>query len=60
MSDKVALFLFWAKWSHPCRLMRPIYEKQAADTPEVEFYSVDVEDHQKIARTITTPGVCFN
>jgi thioredoxin 1 len=37
------IFKFSAKWCGPCRTIQPFYEKLAKETPNMQFYHVDVD-----------------
>ena len=47
--SKAVIVDFTASWCPPCRMIAPIFEKMAEDTPEVEFVKVDVDDNQEVA-----------
>ena len=40
---------FWATWCGPCRMMAPIVEELAAETPDVVFAKLDVDENPDIA-----------
>jgi thioredoxin 1 len=45
---------FNAKWCPPCRQIEPTVEKLAEETPEVKFYSLDVDE---VAEVATSEGI---
>ena len=45
----LALVDFWATWCGPCRMMAPIVEELAAETEDVTFAKLNVDDYGEIA-----------
>ena len=40
---------FWATWCGPCRMVAPIVEELASETPDVTFAKVDVDENPDAA-----------
>ena len=48
ITDNDIVFVdFWASWCGPCRMFAPVYEKAAAEHPDIVFAKVDTEAEQK-------------
>jgi len=45
---------YTAQWCAPCKTLAPIVEKLAADFPDVEFKTIDIDDNPEEA---TAAGV---
>ena len=48
---------FKAAWCNPCRMLAPIVEKAAAQNPDVEFISVDVDLEPDLATKMKVRAV---
>ena len=48
-SASIAIIDFWAPWCGPCRSFAPIFEKVAAENPDILFGKVNTEEEQQIA-----------
>lgn len=55
-SHDVVLADFYADWCGPCRMIEPVVETLAADTPAL-VAKVDVDANQQLARTYGVRGV---
>eukprot|EP00980_Cylindrotheca_fusiformis_P004900 scaffold1041_cov121-Cylindrotheca_fusiformis.AAC.5 len=40
---------FTASWCPPCKMIAPIFEKMAEETPSIEFVKIDVDDNSEVA-----------
>ncbi|MEU2060586.1 thioredoxin family protein [Streptomyces sp. NPDC013455] len=47
--NEFVLIDFWAPWCPPCRQFAPVYEKAAADNPDLLFGKVDTEAQPELA-----------
>jgi thioredoxin 1 len=48
-SAPIAIIDFWAPWCGPCKSFAPIFEKVAAENPDILFGKVNTEEEQQIA-----------
>lgn len=62
-SEALTVVDFSATWCMPCRMLKPILERTSSKMTDVEFYNVDIDDCEEIAkryRIFSVPTVvCF-
>ena len=64
ISDKsLKVVDFSASWCMPCRMLKPILERVAEKITDVNFYNLDIDENEEIAkryRVFSVPTlVCF-
>ena len=62
-SDDLTVIDFSATWCMPCRMLKPILERVAEKLTDVNFYNLDIDENEEIAkryRIFSVPTlVCF-
>ncbi len=48
-SDRTVLLDFWASWCGPCRMVSPIVDEIAEETPGVKVGKVNVDEQGELA-----------
>ena len=49
--EEIILLDFWATWCGPCKLLSPVIDKIAAETPDhVKVIKVDIDANPELAR----------
>lgn len=49
LANDIAILDFWAPWCGPCKQFAPIFEKVAAENPDILFGKVNTEEEQALA-----------
>jgi len=62
-TENLTVIDFSATWCMPCRMLKPILEKVTEKFDDVDFYEIDIDDNEEIAkryRIFSVPTlVCF-
>ena len=48
--EDLTIIDFSASWCMPCRMLTPILEQVADKMPQVNFYNIDIDDSEEIAK----------
>lgn len=56
-SNEVAVIDFFATWCGPCKMLAPVFEEVANETPNAKFFKVDIDESLDLARQYSVSSV---
>ena len=55
--EGIAVVDFFATWCGPCKMLAPVFEEVANETPNAKFFKVDIDESLDLARQYSVSSV---
>ena len=55
--EGIAVVDFFATWCGPCKMLAPVFEEVANETPNAKFFKVDIDKSLHLARQCNVSSV---
>jgi len=56
-SNKTVLLDFWASWCGPCRMVSPLIDEIAGETPEIKVGKINVDEQRELASAFNVMSI---
>ena len=56
-SEKTVLLDFWASWCGPCRMVSPIIDEIAEETPSIKVGKINVDEQRELAASFNVMSI---
>ena len=56
-SNKTVLLDFWASWCGPCRMVSPLIDEIAGETPEIKVGKINVDEQRELTSAFNVMSI---